>query len=142
MALYYFHFSDGSTLSRDDCGVECANAEDAYLQAFTTTQEMWSELLVKRKDPLKCAFEITDEAGRLLFQLPFAEAVEACKGSSLPVVVTGDPGPFYYDTHRRATVAQAEIRAGFAEVQQSLSESHHLLRRLADFERPVPRGSA
>ncbi|MHA4835875.1 DUF6894 family protein [Sphingopyxis sp. MSC1_008] len=141
MALYYFHFSDGSTLSRDDCGVECANAEDAYLQAFTTTQEMWSELLVKRKDPSKCAFEITDEAGRLLFQLPFAEAVEACRGNSLPVAVPENSALFYYDTHRRATVAQAELRAGFAEVQQSLSESHHLLRRLADFERPAPRGT-
>lgn len=135
MALYYFHFSDGQTLCRDDCGVECASAEDAYLQAFTTTQEMWSELLVERKDPSKCAFEITDAAGELLFQLPFAEAIEACRGVGRGVGVS-NAVLLYYDTHRRATTAQAALRAGFADVQQSLSESHQLLRRLALYEKP------
>lgn len=82
MALYYFHFSDGVTMSRDDCGVECASAEEAYLQAFSTVQEMWSELLTQRKNPSDCGFEITDHAGRLLFQLPFSEAIESCRGAA------------------------------------------------------------
>jgi Domain of unknown function (DUF6894) len=51
MPLFYFHLTVGREHSPDDLGVEFDSVEAAYLDAFATAREMWSELLKNREDP-------------------------------------------------------------------------------------------
>jgi len=134
MAHFYFHFCDGETHDRDDVGLGFASAEEAYLQAIATAREMWPGLLAARSDPLRCAFEITDDEDRVLFRLPFSELMEACRRP--------DPPPVPHElfaaiqrTHSRAQAAKAEVRSGFDQVRQSLAESGALLAEFDRFKR-------
>jgi hypothetical protein len=80
MAKFFFNFRQGNSYQVDEHGCEFECAEEAYLGAFTAAQDMWRELLIKREDPLLCAFEVMDEEGRDLFALPFVEVLDACRG--------------------------------------------------------------
>ena len=135
MAQFFFHFFDGRSRARDELGLELATAEQAYLEAFTAAQAMWPELLAARCNPLDCAFEVTDAKEAVLFRLPFAELVEACRRPSAP----GPESELHQAieaTHVRAQTAKEDIRNGFDDVRQSLQEASELLARMATFERP------
>src|SRR5579864_9257898 len=80
MSLFYFNFRQGPSFSFDDEGCQFANVEDAYLGAVAAAQDMWRELLIRREDPMVCAFDVRDEEGRELFTLPFSEVLDACRG--------------------------------------------------------------
>jgi hypothetical protein len=133
MAQFFFHFFDGKSRSRDELGLELDTAEQAYLEAFGAAQAMWPELLAARSNPLDCAFDVTDANDAVLFRLPFAELVDACRRPSAP-------GPeselrqAIEATHVRAQTAKEGICSGFDEVRQSLQEASALLARLAKFE--------
>jgi hypothetical protein len=79
MAHYFFDFREGSDCCADAQGTEFANVEQAYLEAFTGAQDMWSELLRQRRDPRQCAFEVRNEQRDLLFVLMFQEVIESCE---------------------------------------------------------------
>jgi len=135
MAQFFFHFFDGRSRARDELGLELATAEQAYLEAFTAAQAMWPELLAARCNPLDCVFEVTDANDAVLFRLPFAELVDACRRPSAP----GPESELHQAieaTHVRAQAAKEDIRSGFDEVRLSLQEASELLARLAKFERP------
>src|SRR5437667_10085 len=87
MSRFFFHFRQGAGFAVDDEGCEFASTELAYLGAFQAAQEMWRELLVKRQDPMLCAFEVLDQDGNDIFVLPFSEVLDACRGrlSTSPV---------------------------------------------------------
>lgn len=70
---YYFHLRVGRTISPDEIGLDLADVETAYLEAFKAAEEMWSELLAQGSDPLTRSFEISDERGQVLLTLPFHE---------------------------------------------------------------------
>jgi hypothetical protein len=76
---YYFHLRIGHTVSPDEIGLDLPDLETAYLEAFKAAQEMCSELLAEGSDPLTRCFEITDERGRSLLTLPFAEVLEQAR---------------------------------------------------------------
>jgi hypothetical protein len=82
---YYFHLRIGGTIDPDEIGVELANIETAYLEAFKAAQEMWSELLAQGSDPLTRCFEIGDERGQLLLSVPFVEVLEQARKSRPPL---------------------------------------------------------
>ena len=77
MPLFYFHLTVSGERSPDDLGVEFESVEAAYLDAFATAREMWSELLQRREDPTTHCFEICNADGELLLTLPFTEVLEA-----------------------------------------------------------------
>jgi hypothetical protein len=81
MARYFFNFRQGTALAADDIGSEFETVEDAYLGAVQAAQDMWRELLIRREDPLECAFEVVDQDGNELFALPFSEVLDACTPS-------------------------------------------------------------
>ena len=81
MSLYYFHFRQGRSYTPDKVGSEFASVEDAYLEAVRTAQDMWRELLIVCEDPLLCSFEVRDGEGNELFNLPFVEVLDACRGN-------------------------------------------------------------
>lgn len=89
MARYYFNFRDGGRVINDVDGAEFDSFELAFEEAFNAAREMWQERLMRQQDPRKCAFEITDAAGRALAVVPFDEVLESCHARprpSMPVI--------------------------------------------------------
>lgn len=78
MPRYHFDFRQDGHLTSDIVGCAFPNIEEAYLEAFKAARETWVELLHQRRDPRRCAFEIHDGQGNLLFVLPFWEVLESC----------------------------------------------------------------
>ncbi len=73
MPKFYFDFRDNGHLTIDDVGLQFAGFEQAYLEAFRASQEIWYDHLKQGKDPTLCAFEICDASHNLLLVLPFVE---------------------------------------------------------------------
>lgn len=98
MPLFYFNFRDENELLPDANGIVFDSIEEAYLEAFQGAQQIWAEMLQKRKDPMRCAFEIADAAGRVLMVLPFSEVLETCTGN----------GPAKPKRHRKTARANVD----------------------------------
>ncbi len=75
MPRFYFHLLSIDGRQRDDIGFDFADAEAAYLEAYRTIPAIAADMLEKGHDPMGAAFEIADERGRVLFQIPFTERV-------------------------------------------------------------------
>lgn len=75
MPLYFFHLVSPGEYSRDEIGTEFPNVEAAYLEGCEAAFEMSFEMLRKRVDPSKHAFEITAADGTVVFELPFTEVI-------------------------------------------------------------------
>jgi hypothetical protein len=112
MIHFFFHFRQGSQLSRDEEGSGFASLEDAYLDVHQAIQEMWEELLASRCDPRSCAFEICDGDGRLLMNVPFTEVLDSCI--------------------RRHSVPPARTRPDYAEVAATIDRSVRLRSEVAE----------
>jgi hypothetical protein len=84
MARFFFDFCQGKVHVIDAVGLEFPTVERAYLEVFKAAQEMWSELLKKRRDPHRCSFEVRDETGQILFTFPFGEVLECCTDRMTP----------------------------------------------------------
>ncbi|WP_262266006.1 DUF6894 family protein [Microvirga yunnanensis] len=80
MTRYYFHLRTAQGLSPDELGLDLPDVETAYLEAFTTAQEMWPDLLRRREDPTRYTFEIADRFGQVVQTLPFAEVLDSARG--------------------------------------------------------------
>ena len=66
MPRFYFHLTKGQEFESDPDGLEFADLEAAYLEAFRAATEIWTEMLGHQQNPLELAFHIHDEAGCLL----------------------------------------------------------------------------
>ena len=75
MPQYYFHLTSPDGFSRDEIGSEFADVESAYLGACQAALEMSVEMLRERRDPSRHRFEISNQDGALLFDLPFSEVL-------------------------------------------------------------------
>ena len=128
MPRFHFNLRDNGALVLDEEGAEHDTVEAAYLEAFASAHEMWITRLRQRSNPLGCAFEITDAAGKLLVTLPFAEVLESFEGApALP-----PPGRAF--TSALATVAHSqrlrrELSGAIQAMQQNLETTHRLLAR-------------
>ena len=128
MALCYFNFRQGTVFSVDELGCDFASVEDAYLGAVRAAQEMWSELLQRREDPLLCTFEVTDAKGRELFCLPFSEVLEVCSGRRVaPSSPAENPLTRSLENRRAATRAMASMSLALRDANATLRETMGLL---------------
>lgn len=85
MARYHFNFRDGRHIIINDVdGADFDTFELAYEEAFNAAREMWHDRLMRREDPRKCLFEITDAAGTVVTGVPFAEVLESCHARPRP----------------------------------------------------------
>lgn len=73
MPLFFFHLRTDRGLDRDDVGTPFPDLDTAYLDACRAIPEMLKGLHDGGHDPMRCAFEIADEDGRPLMDVPFAE---------------------------------------------------------------------
>jgi hypothetical protein len=81
MATFFFDFCQDSTVAADEVGLSLQSAEEAFLEARQAAVAMWAELLRQRRDPRRCAFQVRDNEGSLVFILPFSELLEDCHGA-------------------------------------------------------------
>lgn len=130
MARYFFHFINGEMRSSDDQGLEFASAEQALVEASRAMLAMWPELLAARQDPMACAFEIADEHGMILFDLPFSEALDRCRRPVGGPAFTGlmNTGP---ESHEPAATSNEQNRPQVQQFRRSLNESRELMRKLS-----------
>jgi hypothetical protein len=78
MPVFYVDYRrDDGGLETDEDGVEFPNIEAAYLDAYHSAIDMWAEFRHVGRNLSGHQFLIRDENGRVLVELPFAEAVGA-----------------------------------------------------------------
>lgn len=75
MARFYFHHWCGRERLIDREGSELTDAESAYMEAFEAARELTIDLIRNRKSVFPHRFDVADELGRVLFELPFSEVV-------------------------------------------------------------------
>lgn len=73
MPLFFFHLRTPRGLDRDDAGTTFPGLDEAYLDVCRAIPDMVGDLLRDGHDPLRCTFEIADDRGRLVMDVPFAE---------------------------------------------------------------------
>ena len=75
MPHFYFHLRTPAGWERDQDGLDFIGLEAAYLDACRTIPDMAADLVRRKHDPLPYGFEIADEAGQLLMEVPFSEVL-------------------------------------------------------------------
>src|SRR5262245_21470389 len=73
MPRYHFHLWTGDAYELDVSGLDVADAEAAYLEAFQAAQEICAEMIRERKNPTRARFEITDHKANKLGEVLFSE---------------------------------------------------------------------
>ena len=134
MAKFFFNFRQGNSYQADDLGCEFETVEAAYLGAFAAAQDMWRELLIKREDPLLCAFEVMDQAGNDLFTVPFLEVLDVCRGR-VHRPMQQAPRPHHVqqamDNRREAERVLSEVSSTVASTRSTLRQTWSLLDQVA-----------
>jgi 2-succinyl-5-enolpyruvyl-6-hydroxy-3-cyclohexene-1-carboxylate synthase len=75
MPLYFFHLISPAERCLDDLGSHLPDVEQAYLEVYQAALDISFEMLRLRRDPSQLRFEVTNESGEVLFDLPFSEAL-------------------------------------------------------------------
>ena len=88
MPHFYFHLRTPAGWERDDTGLDFVGLEAAYLEACLTIPDMGADLVKRRRNPLPYTFEIADEAGQLLMEVPFSEMLDNGHKPRRPVMPT------------------------------------------------------
>ncbi len=70
MPRFFFNLRDGHEVDEDEEGIELPDFEAARAEAFATVEELREELA---GDAARIELEITDETGRRLLSVPFAQ---------------------------------------------------------------------
>src|SRR5262249_36237148 len=132
MPLYFFHLvpsPDGPLEAPDgpldDIGIELADVEQAYLQAYEAALDISFEMLRGRQDPSDLRFEVTNERGEILIELPFREALE-------PKRRVTSLSPLYASLHQnfeRQQELNAELKTQFRQTVSSILAARQLIAR-------------
>lgn len=80
MPVFFFDVCARGRLEADEAGVELASAEAAYLEACAAIPGLTAELKRAGDHPGGYRFFVVDEAGRVLFDIPFQEVL----GNGIP----------------------------------------------------------
>jgi hypothetical protein len=75
MPRYFFHLRGLETHVPDPDGADFANADDAWEAARRTAQTLMRTEVETEAEWLTCRFEVLDEAGEVVFELPFSEVL-------------------------------------------------------------------
>jgi hypothetical protein len=137
MARFFFHFRQGAKLVIDELGSEFDTVEDAYLSAYRAAQDMWRDLLVERRDPRKCSFEVSDAQNRQLFVLPFMEVLEACLKDEGEALAHPGPEPLITALQMQELITRLrnEIAHEVSGTRDIIKQTSALLEELRKFEK-------
>jgi len=76
MARYFFHLHDHGIVYRDEEGAEFADDDAAREEALLSARELLGVSSLTVRQWLGRSYEVSDETGRLVAVLPFAEAID------------------------------------------------------------------
>ena len=107
MPRYFFHLRIGATLEPDHAGMELPDSYQAYLEACRAMPRLAEDMLAQGRDPLLCRFEIADDRGRRLFEIPFAELALELRNSAL--------APNFASAQTRRMRAERIFRSAFTQ---------------------------
>lgn len=125
MPRYHFNFRDGRHVVNDVDGADFDTFELAYEEAFNAAREMWHDRLMRREDPRKCLFEITDAAGAMVTVVPFAEVLDSCRARArLPVPLAEAEGHI-----ARARRLVRDLGEVLTQTRENVTHSRVLLKR-------------
>ncbi|MCJ2021769.1 hypothetical protein MKK84_30895 [Methylobacterium sp. E-065] len=134
MPWFYFHLRSPEGLNRDDIGLEFPSMEAAYLEACHTVPEMSADIVRKKANPARHAFEITDDSGALLIEVPFTEVLDG-RYRPVPPKETAQR-QVAAATIARSTDLVSEIHAEWAVTRDKLAETRRLLRLMRPGKTP------
>ena len=75
MPIFHFHLRSSNVLHFDDVGQECPDLEMAYLEVCCAIPSTAARLLHRAENPMEYAFEIADDDGTPLLEVPFRETL-------------------------------------------------------------------
>jgi hypothetical protein len=82
MPRYFFHLHLGDETIRDPEGQFLRDPDEAWEAARATAQDLMGSKLSRPIDPSSSSFEVVDEAGEIVLEFPFVEAIEVPPKSS------------------------------------------------------------
>ena len=127
MPLFYFHMVSKGSYAVDREGLTFANVDDAYLEACRAALDMSFEMLRKQLDPNDHRFEIIDEFGTIVMDVPFAEVLRPRR------VVEAVPLRSIVDTVQAGLARNRELRTDLAyqigAARRSVLQARELLSR-------------
>ena len=80
MPRYFFHLRCPETNLLDSSGADLSDADQAWEAARATARDLMQTEPEAGMNWLACSFEVTDEAGEVVFELPFSEVIEVRSG--------------------------------------------------------------
>ncbi|MBQ0820062.1 hypothetical protein HPT29_011265 [Microvirga terrae] len=128
MPRFYFHLTGGPEgVSPDESGVVLPDSEAAYLEAFHAARDMAQEWLREGRNPRRYAFEVRNDAGELVLELPFSEVLDHQAGRrpaklSRSVRTAKEQG-------ERMMRLTADVTRQIKMAQENLRQSQELLQR-------------
>lgn len=136
MPRFYFHLRGPKGLDRDSEGLELAGVEAAYLGACQAIPGMSADLVHEAENPIRYSFEITDESGTVLMEVPFAEILDRGRKRAAP------PGAMRFRDCRADMARTSGLIAALSEVHATLGATLAETRRLLGLlHRGVTRGA-
>jgi hypothetical protein len=75
MPRYFFHLHCSDKAALDPSGIEFLDPDQAWEVARMTALDLMQTQPNADVNWLTCRFEVTDEAGEIVFELPFTEVV-------------------------------------------------------------------
>lgn len=125
MARFFFHLVLPGDYQVDDVGSEFPDIEAAWLGGWEAAIEIIADMLRGRRDPNGLQFEIADEQGHFLMELPFSEVLRpAGRGLARPGI-----GSEISRQIRRNRVLKDEIEVELTKSRLLLELSHATLLR-------------
>lgn len=127
MPNFFFHLASPAGLERDDLGLAFEGVEAAYLDGCRAALEISMDMLRRRQDPSLYSFEIHDDLGRLVIEIPFHEVLQPRR----PAVSLTKTNPVHerlQATLLRSRALKADIAAELIRARQSLENARATLK--------------
>jgi len=102
-------------------GSDLADANAAYVEAYEAAQELVIDMIRTRRNAISHRFDVCDEDGRLVFELPFSEVLGEERAPAPPAL---------------ANVARGHALA--SEVAREVVSTRRMLRQLEKVIKSAP----
>lgn len=125
MPLFFFHLRSPAGCDEDEIGVELDGIESAYLEAYRTVPALSAEMALAGAIPHRHTFEIVDQSGNLLMEVPFSEVLDRGRGPTAPALTASFRRAV--TTMQRTAELIISIREERTALRATLAETKRLL---------------
>ncbi len=119
MPRYFFHLATDAGYSIDEEGLNFEDLDAAYLDACRAVLDMSLHMLRSQQDPNRHRFDIADDAGAVLLDIPFSEVMRSRSSTSV--------GREKVDLHAKLEVGLTRVRTLRNEVARQITAANETL---------------